>query len=456
MSKTIKPRLVSTVTNTKELPYSPHAEQSVLGSLMLDSKVWEVIAGQIKEQDFFRVEHQLIFQAATRLVENNLPIDIVTLAEQLDRLGTLANAGGIDYLIAIGRETPTASNALAYAQIVRDTALRRQMIEACTAVIDSNYNPEGRCATELMDDADRKLATIAEQVSNTTRGFHSMSTLITKALNRIEILSESNSPVTGLATGYTDFDLETSGLHPADLVIVAGRPAMGKTAYVMGIAAHVATKLGKPVAVFSMEMPADALVIRLLASLGHIDQRRMRAGQLEDEEWHKLTDAVSVLANAPLFIDDSPALTTTELRAKAKRLKREHKDLALIIVDYLQLIQSPGDKENRTTEIAAVSRSLKILAKELDVPVIALSQLNRSLEARTNKRPIMSDLRESGAIEQDADLIAFIYRDEVYNEDSQDKGIAEIIISKQRNGPIGTVKLTFLGPYTKFENCARY
>jgi replicative DNA helicase len=432
-------------------PHSIHAEQSILGSLMLDNAAWNRIADQINSRDFYRKEHRLIFQAISQLAENNQPLDIITLSELLERRNELDAAGGMDYLLSIGRETPTAANVAAYAKIVRETSILRQLVSVGTDIADSAYQTEGRAVADLLDTAERKVFAIAEHIS---RGgdFHNVDTLIHKALERIENLAAHNNPVTGLATGFTDLDTMTAGLQPSDLIIIAGRPSMGKTALALAIAAHVATLEQKSVAIFSMEMPGDALAVRLLAALGRVNQQHLRTAQLSDEEWINLTAAISSLSKMPLFIDDTPALTPTELRTRARRFKREHSDLGLIVIDYLQLMQTPREGESRAAEIATISRSIKALAKELNVPIIALSQLNRSLEQRTNKRPIMSDLRESGSLEQDADLIIFIYRDEVYREDSANKGIAEIIIGKQRNGPIGIVRLTFLHQFTKFEN----
>lgn len=433
-------------------PHNINAEQALLGALMLDNSAWERIADMVSEGDLYRREHRLIFAAILQLADEDQPFDVVTLAETLERKERLADAGGLSYLGILANETPSAANIKAYARIVRQTSVLRQMISAGTAIADSAYNPQGRDATELLDDAERRVFAIAEQESRGGGGFQPIKTLLAMAVERIDALYARNEPITGLATGFADLDEMTSGLQPADLIIVAGRPSMGKTSFAMNIAEHVAIQSKRPVAVFSMEMPGDSLAMRMMSSLGRIDQHRVRTGKLEDDEWPRLTSAVNILANAAMFIDDTPALSPTEVRARARRLKREQGDLGLIVLDYIQLMQAPGSAENRATEISAISRSLKALAKELNVPVIALSQLNRSLEQRTNKRPVMSDLRESGAIEQDADLIVFIYRDEVYNEDSKDKGTAEIIISKQRNGPIGTVRLTFLGKYTKFES----
>jgi replicative DNA helicase len=433
-------------------PHNLHAEQSLLGGLMLDNSAWDRIADQVLERDLYRREHRLIFRAIAKLAEDDQPFDVVTLAETLDRTEQLDGAGGLAYLGTLVSETPSAANIKAYAKIVRETSVLRQMISAGTDIADSAYNPGGREAAELLDEAERRVFEIAELEQRGGGGFQPIKTLLARAVERIDELHGRDEPITGLATGFLDFDMMTSGLQPSDLIVVAGRPSMGKTSFAMNMAEHAAIQIRRPVAVFSMEMPGDALAMRMMSSLGRIDQHRVRTGKLEEDEWHCLTSAVNILAGASLFIDDTPALSPTELRARARRLKREQGDLGLIVVDYLQLMQVPGTNENRTTEISLISRSLKALAKELSVPLVALSQLNRSLEQRPNKRPVMSDLRESGAIEQDADLIVFIYRDEVYNPESKDKGLAEIIIGKQRNGPIGTVKLTFLGKYTKFES----
>ncbi len=432
-------------------PHSIQAEQSVLGGLMLDNQAWDQVADQIREKDFYRREHQLIFRSVEALADKVQPFDVITLSEELERHGALKDAGGLAYLGSLANDTPSAANIRAYAEIVREHSVKRQLIRIGTEISNSGFQTEGRKSAELLDEAERKVFEIAEQGAR-GGGFQPIKSLLTKAVDRIETLFEQDDPLIGLSTGFTDLDRMTSGMQPADLVIVAGRPSMGKTSLAMNIAENVAINSGKPVAVFSMEMPGESLAMRMMSSLGRIDQHRVRTGSLEDDEWPRLTSAVSILAEAKMYIDDTPALSPTEVRARSRRLMREQGELGLIMIDYLQLMQAPGMSENRTNEISLISRSLKALAKELNVPVIALSQLNRSLEQRTNKRPIMSDLRESGAIEQDADLVIFIYRDEVYNEDSPDKGIAEIIIGKQRNGPIGTTRLTFLGQYTKFEN----
>jgi replicative DNA helicase len=438
--------------NLRVPPHSIQAERSLLGGLMLDNQTWDSVADKVIDDDFYRREHRLIFTAIRDLADREQPFDVVTLAETLERNGELEDAGGLPYLGVIANDTPSAANVKAYAKIVRERSVLRQLISVGTDISDIAFNPEGREAADLLDEAERRVFEIAEQESRGGGGFQPLRTLLGKAVERIELLYQRNEPITGLPSGFGDFDLMTSGLQQSDLIIVAGRPSMGKTTFAMNIAENVALEVKRPVAVFSMEMPGDALAMRMMSSLGRIDQHRVRTGKLEDDEWPRLTSAVNMLAEAPMYIDDTPALSPTEVRARARRLKREHGDLGLIVLDYLQLMQAPGSDENRATEISAISRALKALAKELNVPVVALSQLNRSLEQRPNKRPVMSDLRESGAIEQDADLIVFIYRDEVYHEDSKDKGVAEIIIAKQRNGPIGTTRLTFLGKYTKFEN----
>ena len=435
----------------KVAPHSVEAEQSVLGGLMLDNETWDQVSEIVSEDDFYRHDHRMIFRAVAELSRLTKPFDVITLSEWMQDVGILDKAGGLPYLGALAKNTPSAANIKAYAQIVRERAVLRQLAQAGAEISDSVYNKGARNSEELLDDAERLVFNIADQGARGRRGFSALKDLLVKAVDRIDTLFHLDNPITGVPTGYTDFDERTSGLQSSDLIIVAGRPSMGKTSFAMNIVEHAAIKNKTPVAVFSMEMPGEQLAMRMMSSLGRIDQHRVRTGKLTDDDWPRLTSAVSLLADAPIFIDDSPALTPNEVRARSRRLMREH-GLGLIVIDYLQLMQVGGTKENRVTEISEISRSLKSLAKELKVPVIALSQLNRSLEQRPNKRPVMSDLRESGAIEQDADLIVFIYRDEVYNEDSPDKGTAEIIISKQRNGPIGTTRLTFLGQYTRFEN----
>ncbi|MBL1278005.1 MAG: replicative DNA helicase [Ectothiorhodospiraceae bacterium] len=435
----------------KMAPQSIEAEQSVLGGLMLDNAAWDKVADLITEEDFYRRDHRLIFRAIAALQSFSSPCDVVTLKEWLDKNELLDEAGGLAYLGTLAKNTPSAANIKAYCDIVRNRSVLRQLITVGNDICGSAYQTEGRSTEELLDDAEREVFKIAEQGARAQKGFVSIKDLLVKAVDRIDELFQQDNPITGVPTGWSDFDEKTSGLQKGDLIIVAGRPSMGKTSFAMNIAENAAIQAKIPTAVFSMEMPGEQLTMRLLSSLGRIDAHRMRTGKLVDEDWPRLTSAVGLLSEAPIFIDDTPALSPNDLRARARRLKREH-GLGLVIIDYLQLMQVTGTTENRTNEISEISRSLKALAKELEVPVVALSQLNRGLEQRQDKRPIMSDLRESGAIEQDADVIAFIYRDEVYNEDSPDKGTAEILIRKQRNGPIGMSRLTFNGQFTRFEN----
>ncbi len=436
-------------------PHSVEAEQSVLGGLMLDNGAWDRVADLVSEADFYRRDHRFIFSAIRSLAEQGQPCDAVTMAEWLDQRAELENVGGMAYLGQLVNNTPSASNIKAYATLVRERSILRQLLRVANEIADSAYRPEGRTVHELLDEAEKKVFEIADQGARDRKGFVAIKDLLIRAVDRIDHLYQAGEAITGIPTGFDDFDGKTSGLQRSDLIIVAGRPAMGKTTFAMNIAENAAVRTGLPVAVFSMEMPGEQLAMRMMSSLGRIDQHRVRTGKLEDDDWPRLTNAVGELAETNLYIDDTPGLSPTDLRAKARRLARDHEHgIGLIVIDYLQLMQVPGFKENRAGEISEISRSLKSLAKELNCPVIALSQLNRSLEQRPNKRPVMSDLRESGAIEQDADIIVFIYRDEVYNEESADKGTAEIIIGKQRNGPIGTVRLAFLGKYTRFENLA--
>ena len=453
MQEAALPRNSDPATAALKLPpHSLEAEQSVLGGLMLDNTAWDKVADAVFEDDFYRRDHRLIFRAIRALADHLKPFDLVTLAEWLDTQGELDNAGGLAYLNTLASNTPSAANIAAYAAIVRERSVLRQLISVANDIADTAYNPEGRTVKELLDTAEKSVFEIADSGSS-GQSFRDIKSVLTNTVDRIDHLFHLDDPITGVATGFTDFDDRTAGLQRSDLIIVAGRPSMGKTTFAMNVAENVAIKSNKPVAVFSMEMPAEQLAMRMMSSLGRIDQNKVRTGKLDDDDWPRLTSAVSMLAETKLYIDDTGGLSPTELRARARRLARESEDgLGLIVIDYLQLMQVPGSKENRTAEISEISRSLKSLARELNVPIIALSQLNRSLEQRPNKRPVMSDLRESGAIEQDADVIVFIYRDEVYNEDSPDKGVAEIIIGKQRNGPIGTTRLTFLGKYTRFEN----
>lgn len=442
------------IQNIKVPPHSVEAEQAVIGGLLLDNQTWDQVADRVSAVDFYRQDHRTIFSAIEALAVKGSPFDVVTLSERLSETAELDDAGGLPYLATLANDTPSASNIKAYADIVRERSILRSLISVSSEIAESAFNPNGRSSREILDDAERRVFQIAEQGMRNEQGFQSLKSLVGRAMEFVGEMSEKGSGVTGIPTGYDDLDEMTSGLQPGDLVIVAGRPSMGKTTFAMNLTEYAAISLKKPAAIFSMEMPGEQLAVRLLSSIGRVNQQRLRTGQLNDEDWPRLTSAVGILADTPMFIDDTPALTPTELRARARRLTREHGNLGIIMIDYLQLMRVAGNSDNRASEISEISRSLKALAKELKVPVIALSQLNRSLEQRPNKRPVMSDLRESGAIEQDADVIMFIYRDEVYNEDTDVKGQAEIIIGKQRNGPIGTVRLTFLGQYTRFENYA--
>ncbi|HEV2332882.1 MAG TPA: replicative DNA helicase [Gammaproteobacteria bacterium] len=432
-------------------PHSLEAEQAVLGGLMLDNATWEQVADRIREEDFYRQDHRLVFRAMAELSEQDQPFDAVTLAEWLQARGKLEQAGGLAYLATLVRDTPTAANVRAYADIVRERSVLRQLIRVGGELAESAYRPEGRGIAELVDSAERAVFEIAERGDRAGKNYVRINELMAKAVDRLDTLVHADSHVTGVATGLARFDEMTAGLQPGDLIIVAGRPSMGKTSFAMNVAEYAAISGNLPTAIFSMEMSGEQLAMRLISSLGRIAQLKVRTGKLDDTDWKRVSSAISIMSKAPMFIDDTGALTPTELRARARRLKRDH-NLGLIVVDYLQLMQVPGTRENRATEISEICRSLKSLAKELKIPVIALSQLNRSLEQRPDKRPIMSDLRESGSIEQDADVIVFIYRDEVYDKESPDKGTAEIIVGKQRNGPIGMVRTTFLGAYTRFEN----
>jgi replicative DNA helicase len=435
----------------KTPPHSAEAEQGILGGLMLDNTAWDTVADIVTAGDFYRRDHKLIFAALGELAERGEPGDAVTVSEFLEKRGELDSAGGLAYLGSLVRQTPSAANVRAYAEIVRERAMLRDLIAAGGEIASSAFNPEGRPASELVDAAERRVFEIAERGKRRGSGFQSIKQILPATIDRLDELYNSDSDITGLPSGFDDLDRMTAGLQAGDLVIVAGRPSMGKTSFAMNIAEHAAIGVGVPTAIFSMEMSAEQLTFRLISSLGRVNQSHLRTGRFSDEDWSRINAAVSIMSQAKLFIDDTPAMSPTEIRARARRLKREH-GLGLIVLDYLQLMQIGGSTENRATEISEISRSLKALAKELEVPVIALSQLNRSVEQRTDKRPVMSDLRESGAIEQDADVIAFIYRDEVYNKETMRKGIADIIIAKQRNGPTGEIPLTFLGEYTKFEN----
>ena len=438
-------------------PHSIEAEQSVLGALLIDNGAFDRIADVVRESDFYRDDHRRIFQQLVKLITKGKAADALTVNDVLESSGDAGQTGGKAYLMSLANNTPLAANIRRYAEIVRERAIMRKLVSAGNEIAASALNPVGRDAKELLDFAESLVFSIAEEGARASSGFIVAKELLESVINRISDLHERGSPdVTGVATGFKDLDRKTAGFQPGDLIIIAARPSMGKTALALNIAEHVALRGGKTVAMFSMEMGGEQLVTRLIASLGHLDQSRVRVGKLSDDEWNKLTLAMEKVTVAPIHIDETPALTPLELRARARRLHRQHGPLGLIIIDYLQLMTVPGrsNDENRATQVAEISRSLKALAKELQVPVVALSQLNRGVEQRTNKRPMMSDLRESGAIEQDADVILFIYRDEVYDTESKDKGLAEIIIAKQRNGPIGDLKLTFLGPQTRFEDSA--
>jgi replicative DNA helicase len=447
------PEVDAEVARLKVPPHSREAEQAVIGGLLLDNGAWDKVSERIVEGDFYRKDHQLIFRAINALVEQSQPFDVVTLSEWLSPRNELGDAGGLAYLGDLAANTPSAANIAAYADIVHERSVLRDLIRTGNEIAGGAFNPEGRTARELLEDAEKMVFQIAERGRGDGEGFAAIKDVLVTVMERIDELYQRGEALTGVGSGFRELDERTSGMQPGDLIIVAGRPSMGKTSFAMNIVENAAVGAGVPVAVFSMEMPAESLTMRMLSSLGRVDQLKVRTGKLHDDDWPRLTSALTMLNDTQIFIDDTPALSPTEMRSRCRRLKREH-GLGLVVVDYLQLMQVAGTSENRTNEISEISRSLKALAKELSVPVIALSQLNRSLEQRQDKRPVMSDLRESGAIEQDADVILFIYRDEVYNDNSADRGMAEIIIAKQRNGPIGRLKLTFLGHITKFENFA--
>lgn len=435
-------------------PQAPEAEQSVLGGLLVDTRRWDEVADLVKSGDFYLRAHKEIFLAVKTLQEGGHPVDVVTTSEWLKNKGTLEQSGGLAYLGELANRTPGTTNVTAYARIVRERSVLRALLDAAAAISDKAYQPEGLDTEALIDFAEKAVFSISDSDRRSLAGFQDIQGLLTQAVDRIEELFQSGAGITGVSTGFKDLDNLTSGLQESDLVVIAGRPSMGKTSLAMNLAENAAVGSKLPVAVFSMEMPGQQLAMRMLSSLGRINAHRVRTGQLHQEDWPRLTSAMGLLDQAPIFVDDSAALTPSELRSRVRRLTREHGKLGLVIVDYLQLMQTGESAENRTVEVSNITRALKIIAKEAQVPVAVLSQLNRGLEQRPNKRPIMSDLRESGAIEQDADLILFIYRDEVYNEDSPEKGTAELIVAKQRNGPTGTVRLTFLGEFTRFENYA--
>ncbi|SRR5579871_68484 len=432
-------------------PHSVEAEQAVLGGLMIDASAWDSVADLIRGADFYRRDHQLVYAAIAELVERQNPCDAVTVSEALAGKGQVDEVGGLAYLARLTRDTPSAANVRAYATIVRDHALLRQLVTAGGEIAASALEARGRAPGELVEEAERRVFEIAERGARSGSGFQSVREVLPATIDRIDMLQQNPGALTGVSTGYTELDRMTAGLQPGDLVIIAGRPSMGKTSLAVNIAENAAIQHKVPAAIFSMEMSAEQLTLRMISSLGRVSQGQLRTGALAADDWPRITSATEVLSQAPIYIDETPGLTPTEVRAKARRLKRE-RNIGLIVVDYLQLMSVAGNKENRATEIAEISRSLKALARELKLPIIALSQLNRSVEQRVEKKPVMSDLRESGALEQDSDLILLIYREEVYEPATTRKGIADIIIAKQRNGPTGEVHLTFLGEYTRFEN----
>ncbi|MCK6413296.1 MAG: replicative DNA helicase [Azonexus sp.] len=439
-------------------PHSIEAEQSVLGGLMLDNQAWDRISDQIVEQDFYRDEHRRIFRQIRKLLENARPADVVTVAEGLDAAGDAERTGGLAYLGELAANTPSAANIKRYAEIVRERSVLRQLVATADEIAGDALNPLGRDAVTLLDEAERKIFAIAEAGAGHNEGFIHINPLLTQVVEKIQELHDRDNPsdITGVPSGFVDLDQKTSGMQPGDLIIVAGRPSMGKTAFAINIAEHVAVETGLPVGIFSMEMGGTQLAQRMLASIGRLNSQNLRTGRMNDDEWSRLSFALGKLHEAPIYIDETGGLSPANLRARARRLARQYGGkLGLLVIDYIQLMSGNRQGENRATEVSEISRAIKSLAKELHVPIIALSQLSRKVEERTDKRPMMSDLRESGAIEQDADVILMMYRDEYYNRENPDnKGMAEVIIGKQRNGPTGTVRLAFLGEFTRFENLA--
>ncbi|HCG6519552.1 TPA: replicative DNA helicase [Vibrio parahaemolyticus] len=446
----------SQVDAIKVPPHSLEAEQSVIGGLLLDNERWDTVAERVVASDFYSRPHRLIFEGVKTILESGKPLDLITLSEHLERHEQLEDVGGFAYLADLAKNTPSAANINAYADIVAERAIVRGLIGVANEIADAGYDPQGRSSEDLIDMAESKVFAIAESRTSENEGPQNVDNILEKTLERIELLYKTpQDGVTGVDTGFTDLNKKTAGLQGSDLVIVAARPSMGKTTFAMNLCENAAMQQDKPVLIFSLEMPAEQLMMRMLASLSRVDQTKIRTGQLDDEDWARISSSMGILMQKKnMYIDDSSGLTPTEVRSRARRVAREHGGLSMIMVDYLQLMRVPSLTDNRTLEIAEISRSLKALAKELNVPVVALSQLNRSLEQRADKRPVNSDLRESGSIEQDADLIMFIYRDEVYHPDSPYKGTAEIIIGKQRNGPIGSVRLTFQGQHSRFDNYA--
>lgn len=438
----------------RSYPVAIEAEQAVLGGLLISAQAFERIEGRLREEDFFRVEHRLIFCAICQLADRSQPWDAVTLTEWFQAHAAQYLEVTTAYILELASNTTSAANVVAHADIVREKSVLRQIIDVCYASADCAFNPEGRTSQEVLAEAETHLLDIADAHQRPEQGFVMVREPVRSALKDVIHRFQNPGESTGLPTGFIDLDQMIVGdLQPADVIILAAAPSMGKTTLASNIAAHVALHSCKAVAVFSMEMSATQLGYRLISSLGRVNAKNLHTAQLDDEEWSRVTSAVVALSDISLFIDDTPTLSPSDMRSRARRLAREH-PFGLIVVDYLQLMQVPGSKETRTNKISEISRSLKALAKELNVPVIALSQLNCGLEQRNDKRPVMSDLRESGTIEQDADIVLFIYRDEYYNANSPDKGLAEVIISKQRNGPTGAVKLAFHGQYTRFDNAA--
>ncbi|WDE11132.1 replicative DNA helicase [Thalassomonas haliotis] len=437
-------------------PHSLEAEQSVIGGLLLDNETWDRVSERVVAADFYSRAHRVIFESIGALIELGEPVDLITLSESLENDQKLEDAGGFVYLAEMMKNTPSAANITAYAEIVRERAVTREMISVANEIAEAGYDTQGRTSADLLDFAETKVFKIAEQRANKSEGPENITSVLEKTVDRIEKLyQQPHDGVTGVSTGFADLDKMTAGMQPSDLIIVAARPSMGKTTFAMNLAENAAMMEDKPALIFSLEMPSEQLMMRMLASLGRIDQTKIRTGQLDDEDWARLSSTMGLMMEqGKMYIDDAAGLTPTDVRSRARRIARDHGGLSMIMIDYLQLMRVPALSDNRTLEISEISRSLKALAKELEVPVIALSQLNRSLEQRADKRPVNSDLRESGAIEQDADLIMFIYRDEVYHDDSEFKGMAEIIIGKQRNGPIGRVPLTFQGQFSRFDNYA--
>jgi len=437
-------------------PHSLEAESSVLGGLLLDNSAWDRVSDLVKDNDFYRHEHKLVYAAVATLVNASKPADVITVFEQLQSLGKADEVGGLAYLNSLAQYVPSAANIRRYAEIVRERAILRKLLTASDEIATNAFNPQGKSVAKILDEAEQKIFNIGEEGSRMKQGFQGMDTLVVDLMDRVQEMADNPNDITGVPTGFYDLDRMTAGFQAGDMIVLAARPSMGKTALAINIAEHVALNEGLPVAVFSMEMGASQLAVRIVGSIGRINQGHLRTGKLTDDEWPRLTEAIEKLRNISLHIDETPGLTPSELRANARRLARQCGKLGLIVVDYLQLMSGSGNSsgENRATELGEISRGLKMLAKELQCPVIALSQLNRSVEQRTDKRPMMSDLRESGAIEQDADIIMFIYRDEYYNKDSKEPGVAEVIIGKQRNGPTGTVKLAFLNQLTRFESLA--